>query len=270
MSHTNHLVHLLMPLSLIGAGCAVETPPSTVGAPIDEAANDTGSASTGGDSPAGGDEDRSGGGCEGGCQPPVPTCGDRCGAPITLPDQRVDLQIDVRGTGAFVGPDLGCGLLALVGEFRARYRGTAALTGGELRITSVDTEGATITTASGCRLRGIAVTAATSVEVRAAIAASAPSCSAFCALDAAAEALAACGAGPACAACRAEVEADVRARCAVACPGERHRIVADASLSLDALAALSGCGVTTDSLARADLSLGFDHVVDGDGVTVCD
>ena len=263
MTSTNRIIEILTAVSLATVGCAAAD--ESIDEPI-ETADDTAPTPTGSE-------------CSDGCgEPPAPTpppgddddCGVDCDGPIALPDQRVDVRIEVAGTGAYVGLDLGCGGVVGAGEFRARFRGTGELKEGQIHITGVDAVSARIETNRGCPLDGITVGTLAEVSVQATIDATTKNCAAFCPLDAIAEGLDLCGAGPEQAECRAEVEANILAVCGAECESETHRIAADASLSIDGLARLTECGLDAESLIEMDIDLAFDRVIDGAGDTVCD
>jgi hypothetical protein len=260
MTTTHRIIEILMAGSLV-VGCAASG--DSVDEPI-ETAGDTAPAPTAGTE------------CDDGCgEPPAPPpedddgCGGDCDGPIAIPDQRVDLSIEAVGTGAYVGLDLGCGLVG-AGEFRARFRGTGELEEGRIHITAIDALSARIETDRGCPLDGVTIGALASVRVQATIDATAKNCAAFCPLDAIAEGLDQCGGEPEQAECRAECEASILAVCGAECVSETHRIAADAALSIDGLARLTECGLTAEGLLDIDVDLEFDRVIDGIGDTVCD
>jgi hypothetical protein len=270
MTRTHQLLSVLAPVMWL-AGCTDDgTSDSNIVVPpiVDDRGGDDG-----GDGDDGGGGDDCGGddcGDDGGGD----DCGGDCGGlpPLELPDQSAELIIDVRGTGIYLGLDTGCGGLLVGGQFHARYHGEAAIEDGKVRLRSVDLTTGELTTERGCALDGITVSATTRVQITVAIAASAVNCGAFCALDASAEAIAACGIEdtPECIACRAEVEAEHRARCDDTCEGSAHRIVAEATLGLSHLAFLDDRGgLSTESMLALDLSLELDRVIDGDGGEVC-
>lgn len=263
MTRTDHLRHVLISLVVI-AGCTDDgtSDSSIVVPPVVDCGDDCGEPPDDDDG-GGGDDGDDGDDCEGDCGG-LP--------PLEIPDQSAALTIDVRGTGIYLGLDTGCGGLIVGGQFHARYHGEAAIEDGAIRLRSVDLASGELTTERGCALDGITVSATTRVAIEVAITASAPNCGAFCRLDAKAEAALACGIDdtPACAACRAEVEAEHGAECAAACPGADHRIVAEAVLGVDALAFLDECGgLSTEALLALDLALELDRVVDQDGGEVC-
>jgi hypothetical protein len=179
--------------------------------------------------------------------------------------QTATLDISVRGNGQLEGLGTTCTTDGAAGEFHGLFSGEAELGADGAYLAILSSAEALFETPSGCTIPDLQIDLLGEVVVRASISATVENCETYCAADARAEAELECAAAADAASCRAAVEADVSASCQTSCVGEDHQIVAETSLSLQALADLNAAALGGTSIGDLAVDLTFDAVIDGDG-----
>ena len=181
------------------------------------------------------------------------------------PGQDAVITVEVRGTGDIDGLDPQCSLDGASGAFEGVYAGEVSLDEGGLFAALMSSNTATFETPAGCEIPTLTVGAVTEVVVHAELEATTANCDTFCEAHGRAEAEAECGATAEAASCRAAAEGQAQASCEVSCASETHHIVAEATLSADALAQINAAQLTGAALGELDIDLVFDQVVDAQG-----
>lgn len=181
--------------------------------------------------------------------------------------QRVDIEIQVAGSGSMSGLDPQCALDGTTGAFEGEYAGDAEIDGDGIYFGALASTAASFVTASGCPVPELEITSLTEVVVRAEMTATERNCQTYCAASARSQAEGECGTADS--ACRAEAEGEYAASCQVACTdGDDYHIVAETRLSAAAVAELTASSLTGTALGEIDVDLVFDRIENGDGAVV--
>src|SRR5688572_15783745 len=152
--------------------------------------------------------------------------------------QSMDLEIEVEGTGSIDGLEPECQLDGLSGSFTGLFTGDAAIDEDGAFVAGMASATALFTTPSGCEIPQLEVEAVTRVGVRASIPATQANCDGFCAAS-------------------AGTDAGAQAECAATCTTQDARIVAEAELSADQVAAVSARNLAGGALGELEVDLLF-------------
>lgn len=185
------------------------------------------------------------------------------------PSDDLRVTVDVEGNGTLSGLEPQCEIEGATGEFRGLLEGTGEIDDNGVYFAVLAQEDASFTTPSGtCEIPDLQIGSVTSVVVRGELTNTQENCTTYCESKARAAAEQECGADAEAAACRGEIEVSYESTCTEECTTSTRKIVAEAALGVDAIAAINASGLTASGLGEIEVDLTFDHVEEEDGTEI--
>lgn len=184
--------------------------------------------------------------------------------------QDMDVEIHMAGTGTLSGLQPECQLEGSGGQFTGLLQGTGQIDANGLYVAGFVTAEGLFTVPSGsCEIPELSIGTLTEVSVRALLENTTENCQTYCESKARSQAEAECQSQVDEASCRASVEASYSSSCQTSCSGSTtRRIVAEASLSAQALATLNAQALGLEGFGTLEADLTFDRIEEANGEEV--